>query len=153
MGVPSNPGWPTGFVPTSSQWASAFSSKMDYPGPVNQGGTGAIAAEGASYNLLLRGLIGETPFATVPLTLYGVQTSIAALTIDLPAISAITPGDWLVLLDIDYNAAVNNITVAAFGSDEIALFGASASTQTLNISGVCVLLMANLTSWTMVVLS
>lgn len=42
MALPSNPGWPTGFVPTAAQWAEAFSAKVDYPAPANQGGLGTM---------------------------------------------------------------------------------------------------------------
>ena len=42
MSTPSNPGWATGYVPSSAEWNATWSGKADYPVPVSQGGTGLI---------------------------------------------------------------------------------------------------------------
>ena len=43
MSTPNNPGWTTGYVPTAAEWDSTWSSKVDYPAPPGQGGTGVVA--------------------------------------------------------------------------------------------------------------
>ena len=40
MSTPTNPGWPTGYIPTAEEWEAAFSGKVDFPAPPSQGGTG-----------------------------------------------------------------------------------------------------------------
>ena len=151
MATPSNPGWVTGFVPNSAQWAAAFSAKVDYPGPIAQGGTGAQTAQGAAYNITQRQVVASTPVTMQPLTFYAVRTSVGAFSLYLPPLAGLTLSDWIDVADIDFDANVNNITVHASGSDVIALYGTTAGTQVLNLAGVQARFVVNNSSWRMLV--
>lgn len=151
MGTPSNPGWPFGFVPTSAQWAAAFSSKVDYPAPIDQGGTGAQTAAGANYNTQQRQLVATPTVAAQPLTVYSARTGLSAITFSLPPLGGVSPGDWISIADVDFNANTNNITITANGSDVIALYGTTAGSQVLNVAGVQARLVANATYWRLLV--
>ena len=151
MGTPSNPGWPTGYVPSQSEWAQAFSAKVDYPAPVAQGGTGALNPQGANYNILQRGLISTSGAISVVCARYGLQTSTGPLTLSLPPVASLGQGDWIDLYDVDFNANVNSVTITAAGSDMIALYGSSAASQVLSVAGVKVTLVINGSSWRMLV--
>lgn len=150
MGTPANPGWPTGYVPSASEWAQAFSSKVDFPAPVSQGGTGALSSSGANYNILQRGL-ASADVAAQALTRYGLRTGSGPFSVFLPPIASLAAGDWIDVYDVDFNAAVNNINVIASGTDQIYLFGVAAGTQTLNVSGVRATLVVNTSAWSMIV--
>jgi hypothetical protein len=151
MATPSNPGWVTGYVPTAAQWAAAFSSKVDYPGPISQGGTGATSSAGAAYNIEQRALILSNGINLQPLTSYGVRTSLGAFTGYLPALSILMPGDWIDLYDVDYAASTNNFTITANGTDLIYLYASSGTSQALTISGVRVRFVVNQSGWRMLV--
>ena len=151
MATPSNPGWVTGYVPTAAQWAAAFSGKVDYPGPLSQGGTGATSSAGAAYNIVQRGVINATAFNLAVLTSYGVQTSGGAFSVYLPALSTLLPGDWIDVADIDFNANVNNITVVGNGTDQIVAYTSAAGSQVLNVAGVKVRFVVNASNWRMLV--
>ena len=150
MSNPSNPGWATGYVPSSAEWNATWSGKVDYPASVSQGGTGGTTSAGAYYNLAQRQLLAASA-DIVPLTFYGIRTSVGAMTLTLPSLSLVQLGDWIELADIDFSAETNNVTITASGSDQIALYGGSATSQTLNIAGVRTTLVANTTSWRMLV--
>lgn len=150
MVAPSNPGWHTGYVPTADEWAAAFSGKMDFPGPVDQGGTGAQSAFGANYNLAQRELIAVNDVTLAALTFYGVNTAAGAFTVLLPPIASLANGDWVQIIDIDNDAATNNITITANGTDQIVLNGVSATSQTISSNGAFAMLMVNNGVWTMV---
>jgi len=149
--MPSNPGWPYGFVPSADQWAAAFGAKVDYPAPVNQGGTGALTTAGGNYALQQRSLIGATLTSLAPLSFNGIRTAVEAITLTLPALSGLQPGDWIDVADVDFNAHVNNITVNAVGLDLIFSYGVSAASQTLNVAGARVRFVVNVSSWCMLV--
>ena len=150
MGTPSNPGWPTGYVPTASEWEQAFSAKVDYPAAVSQGGSGAMTAYGANYNIAQRSILSASS-AVQLCTSYGIATSAAAISVFLPPLAGLQAGDWIDLYDVDFNAAANNVSVVAHGVDQISLYGTPAGTQTLNVSGVRCRLVANTTTWSMIV--
>lgn len=151
MATPSNPGWIYGFVPTASQWAQAFSAKVDYPGPIGQGGTGAVTAQGAEYNIDQRVIVDSTAVSMSAVTQYYVRTSVGAFTLYLPPLSTMVPPDWVDVADIDFNANVNNITITAYNTDQIVLYGSSASSQTLNVAGARTRLVVNNNTWRMLV--
>ena len=151
MATPSNPGWVTGFVPTSAQWAAAFSAKVDYPGPIAQGGTGAQTAADAAYNIVQRQIIAGTPENLEPVTSYFVRTSVGAFSLYLPPLSQLSPSDWITVADIDWDANNHNITVYANGSDQIALYGSTAGSQVLSLAGVQATFVVNNSNWRMLV--
>ncbi len=149
----SNPGWVTGFIPTATQWNEEFGGKADYPVPITQGGSGAITAAAANYNLQQRALVGvaDSPVALVPLTFYGLRTATGAITVNLPQLVTLNNGDWIELADADYNANTNNVTIAAFSGDVIALYDTTAANQTLDQAGARAVLMVNNSAWRMLV--
>ena len=152
MATPNNPNWNTGYVPSAEEWAAEWSSKVDYPAPVSQGGTGAKDAPTANYGLQQRGLIGATNFLAQPLTRYGIRTLQGTFTIYLPPLITMQYGDWVDFSDVDFNANVNNVTLSGSSGDTIVAFGGTpATTQTLNVQGVRVTLIANITTWSMIV--
>lgn len=151
MATPSNPGWVTGFTPTAAQWAAAWSAKVDYPAPLDQGGTGATSAAGAEYNIGQRALIATTPVNLAALTFYGVRTSVGAFSVYLPLLASLLPGDWIDLADIDFNANINNVTIVGNTSDQIALYASSAGSQVLNVAGARTRLVVNAGIWRMLV--
>ena len=151
MATPSNPGWVTGFTPTAQQWAAEWSSKVDYPATLDQGGTSATTAAGAAYSITQRALIASTPFNLAPLTSYGVRTSVGAFSLYLPLLASLIPGDWIDIADVDFNANVNNISVVGNTSDQIALYATNAGTQVLSIAGVKVRLVVNAGIWRMLI--
>lgn len=151
MATPSNPGWVTGFVPTSAQWAAAFSAKVDYPAPLNQGGTGATSAAAGNYALQQRQVVASTPVNLAALTFYPVRTSLGAFALYLPALASLLTGDWIDVADIDANANANNITIHASGSDQIILYASAAGSQVINIAGTRARFVVNASSWRMLV--
>lgn len=151
MATPSNSNWPTGYIPTAAEWAQSQSAKVDYPAPLNQGGTGATDAPTANYGLQQRGVIATTPYAALPLNSYGLHTSVSALIVNLPALNSLQLGDWIDLYDMDFHAGTNNITITAAGADLINLFGTTSASQTLNIDGAKCKLVVGVTNWSMIV--
>lgn len=148
--VPSNPGWFTGYIPSSEEWAHVFSGKVDFPAPINQGGTGAQTAPLANYNLQQRTIVPEGyAVPLTPLTRYGVATSTGHATLILPALASLQLGDWVDLADTDGQAATNTVTIQASGSDEINLFGTSASTQQINTDYGAAVLVVTSAGWVM----
>lgn len=147
---PSNPGWSTGYVPSAEEWAAAFSSKVDYPASLDQGGTGGKTSAAANYNLVQRSLI-STSTTLKPLNWYGLSTSVGPLSLGLPPLSSFLPGDWIELYDVDFNANINNVTVTASTGDVIALYNATAASRIIDVAGARVLLVVNTSSWRMVV--
>jgi len=99
---------------------------------------------------LQQALISASQDAAV-FTQYWVRTSVAAISLVLPALSSLNEGDWLVIADVDFNANANNITVLATGSDTIVLYDTTAGSQLLTISGVKVTLVVNSGKWRMLV--
>lgn len=151
MATPSNPGWVTGFTPTAAQWAAAWSGKVDYPAPIAQGGTGAQTAAAAAYAVLQRQLVATTPVNLAALTVYSVRTSVAAISLYLPLLASLLPGDWIEVADVDFNANINNITIVGNTSDQIALYASSAGSQVLNVAGAKAVLFVNAGIWRMLV--
>lgn len=151
--MPDSPGWATGYVPPASEWNNEFASKVDYPAPPEQGGTGGLSAAEGAYNLAQRFLVtaDESPLQLSPITFYGLRTATGVITLNLPALATLTLGDWIELADIDYDAATNNVTLNAFSGDTITLYGSAAASQLLNVSGAKITLVANTTSWCMLV--
>lgn len=146
--VPSNPGWYSGYVPSAAEWAQEWSSKVDFPAPIWQGGTGAQSADLANYNLQQRKLLqGSSPIQLLPLNFYGMKTSTAALILNLPPLSGVSDGDWVDLIDTDFNAASNNVTINAEGSDTLQLWGVSGASATISVSGTHVVAVANSGYW------
>ena len=65
-------------------------------------------------------IITSNNYPLIATNSYGVKTSLGAFTVNLPQLSSIAVGAGILVFDADYNAAANNITVAAFGGDLIA---------------------------------
>lgn len=151
MPAPSNPGWATGYVPSATEWAAEWSSKVDFPAPIDQGGTGGQTSSTANYNILQRTLIGTTPFNLDLMTVYGLQTSLSALSVFLPPLATTQLGDWIDLEDVDYNVNVNNVTITASGTEQIQLFGVGSNSQVLNVAGVRCRIWANNGFWSLLV--
>lgn len=147
MGVPSNPGWKYGYVPSPGEWADAFSGKVDYPAPLDQGGSGATSAAGANYNTQQRAEITTASVAAKPLTIYSLRTDLAAIAVNLPLLASVNPGDWIQLLDSGFNALVNHITVNAAGSDQIYDDGVPETSMPLITNGIGCFLIASATGW------
>lgn len=110
-----------------------------------------MSLAGAAYGVTARALIATTPVAIQPMFWYGLRTSVGAITLLLPALSTLSAADWIWLVDVDYAANTNNVTIQAAGSDQIALWDASASSQTIDIAGTRVQLIVNAASWRMIV--
>lgn len=110
---------------------------------------GAIAGLAASNGGAgLRGVIIASN--NVPLFvggLFSVETDLGAFSAALPALAGVTPGSYLEVQDVGYNAGANNFTVNAYGSDGIAVFGATGSSVTLTTSDVILRLTARSTYW------
>lgn len=148
MGAPSNPGWKYGYVPSAGEWNNTFGGKADYPVPVDQGGTGSHSVAGANASLQQRSVVaGGTTAAASVLNWYALDTAAGAITVTLPVITATTPGDWIELLDIGYNAAVNNITIQSPDA-QVYLWGAGASSAVVNISGARIVVVSDGAKWT-----
>lgn len=146
--VPSNPGWYEGYIPSAVEWATEWSNKVDYPAPINQGGTGSQTVAGANSNLQQRSLVPGGVVTNInTLQWYGPHTASAPVELNLPPLASVTSGDWIELLDVDYNAAINNIQIFCDGSDELVLWGVSGTTALINISGTRALIVANTSNW------
>jgi len=144
MATPSTPDWKFGYVPSAGEWANAFAGKADYPVPVGQGGTGAQAAPDANYNLQQRAEVITATQAASAMTLYGLRTDLLAITVNLPLLATLKPGDWIELVDTGANAGTNPVTIAAAGSDQINLNGAATSSiQIANNGGRCLLIVTS----------
>lgn len=124
----SGPNWPPNYVPTLAEWNSQF--------PIGR---------------VSRGIIQSMPCQLQTQTIYGVRTSVAAFNCIVPPLSTTTPGDWIMLYDIDYNAANNPVTFTATGPDSIAMYAQSLTSITADVSDFMVMLMANTTSWRAIV--
>lgn len=125
----SGPNWPPNYTPTLAEW--------NYQLPLGR---------------VSRGVIQSMPCQLQTQTIYGVRTSVAAFNCIVPPLSSTQPGDWIMLMDIDYNAAVNNVTFTATGPDQIALYGNPLQPAiTADINDFWLMLMANTTSWRAVV--
>lgn len=134
--VPSNPGWPTGYTPSAVEWANEWSRKVDFPAPINQGGTGGQTVATANANLQQRTILdGGAATSIATLTAYGLRTSTAPFELYLPALSTCTPGDWVDLVDVDFFAATNTIQIFASGSDRIKSYGIAGAVATMDVSG------------------
>lgn len=96
-------------------------------------------------------ILSGTPATLITMTSYGLRTSAASISLPLPALDSISPGDWIEICDIDFNASSSPVAIVASGSDQIALYDASSGTQQLNVAGARALLMANIGSWRMIV--
>ena len=70
-------------------------------------------------------------------------TAAGAFTILLPAISLVTSGWQIIIVDSRYNAAVNNITLTPNGADKI---NNVAANYIMNVSGQALMLVANATT-------
>lgn len=148
--IPSNPGWYTGYVPSALEWANVFSGKVDFPAPINQGGTGSQTVADANLKLQQRTILPGGVVSNISvLNCYGLDTVTAPVELQLPALTDVTPGDWIECVDIGYNAAANNIQVFSANGDLIFLWGVSATTQLINISGCRFVLVATETYWSM----
>jgi hypothetical protein len=143
-------GWPTGYVPTSSEWAESQSAKADYPVPVDQGGTGGQTVAIANDHLQQRVLIAASPAALDVLTRYAVKTLVGAFTLNLPPIGAFKNGDWIDIVDADGNAGVNNITINASSGQNIRYNGSVSPSAAINISGCITTLVVEAGQWNMV---
>ena len=75
------------------------------------------------------------------------KTSTAALILNLPPLSGVSDGDWVDLIDTDFNAASNNVTINAEGSDTLQLWGVSGASATISVSGTHVVAVANSGYW------
>ena len=148
---PSNPGWVTGYVPTADEWAAMISGKVDFPAPIDQGGTGGVTAFSANYNIAQRQVIAATGETAEALTFYGIDTLAGAITVDLPPIASVANGDWIQFIDIANDAATNNITLTANGTDHIVLNGSSSTSKVITTNGAFVMLMVSDGVWVMVI--
>ena len=135
MSVPSNPGWKFGYVPSASEWNNTFARKADFPVPVGQGGTGGQTTAAANINLQQRVLVSASPLAAKTFTRYSFKTAGSAFTVNLPDIRTLANGDWIDLLDVDGNAAINPIALDGFGSQTIKYNGTTATTQIITLGG------------------
>lgn len=144
---PSTPGWKFGYVPSAGEWANAFAGKVDFPAPIAQGGIGAITAADGNYNLQQRGETNTATLAAKPLTINSLRTDELSITVDLPLLGGLQPGDWIELIDTGYNAAVNPVLVQASGSDLIYHSGTPASSLSLFNNGVSCVLVVTTTGW------
>lgn len=90
---------------------------------------------------------------------FWLKSSLGAFTGHLPSVAHISPGESVVIGDIDYNAGVNNYTVNAHSGDMILDHGTLVATYSVNISNAITLFVANSSvapydtadSWTVVV--
>lgn len=148
MAVPSNPGWKFGYVPSPGEWNNTFAGKVDFPAPINQGGTGGQNAYDGNYNLQQRAEI-ITPTAQLSaLTVYSIRTDLTSTTLSLPLANTCRAGDWINLFDTGNNASANYITVDASGADSILSDSSSVSSLVLQTNGVsCVLVTDGVSSW------
>lgn len=125
----SGPNWPPNYVPALSEWNAQF--------PIGR---------------VSRGIIQSMPCQLQTQTIYGVKTSIGAFNCIVPPISSTQPGDWIMLMDIDYAAAANNVTFTATGPDLIAVYGQPLATSLIaNVSDFWLMLMANTVNWRAIV--
>lgn len=148
--APSNPGWFTGYVPSAAEWAAEWSSKVDFPAPIWQGGTGGVTAPAANYNILQRTLIDASMVTPLQLiTQYGVKTSAGHATLLLLPLAQTTPGDWISLADVDGSAGTNPITIQANGSETIDLYGTVTNTQQIGVDWGEAVLVSTGTKWVM----
>ncbi len=119
MGVPSSPGWKFGYVPSPGEWNNTFAGKVDYPAPVDQGGTGGQTSADGNYNLQQRFEVITTTQKLAPLSFYSLRTDLTAMTLTLPKAGQMKAGDWILAVDTGGNAAVNNVTFRAAEGDQI----------------------------------
>lgn len=148
MAVPSNPGWKYGYVPSPGEWNNTFAGKVDYPAPLDQGGTGGQTAFDGNYNLQQRVEVTESTSTAAGLTFYSVRTDLTAATIALPPAASLKPGDWIDLFDSGFNAAANNIKVNAAGADTITSGVTTAASLLLQNNGVrCTLIVTGANTW------
>ena len=146
--VPSNPGWYSGYVPSAEEWAIEWSNKVDFPAPINQGGTGAQTVPLANGNLQQRLLVpGGAPYYLSVLTWYGLRTATAPVEVYLPLLSSVRDGDWIEMVDVDQNAATHNIQVFCQGPDQLQLWSVEGTTALFNISGTRAVAIACSTFW------
>lgn len=124
----SGPNWPPNYIPTLAEWNAQL--------PLGR---------------VSRGIIQSMPCQLQTQTIYGVRTSVGAFNCIVPPLSSTNPGDWIMLMDIDYNAAVNNVTFTSTGPDVIALYGTQQTSITADVSDFWLMLMANTTYWRAVV--
>ena len=124
----SGPNWPPNYIPTVAEWNAQLA-------------LGRVS----------RGIIQSMPCQLQTQTIYGVKTSIGAFNCIVPPLASTNPGDWIMLMDIDYNAAVNPVTLTATGPDQIALYGTLQTPIIANVSDFWLMLMANTTSWRAIV--
>lgn len=152
MAVPSSPGWKFGYVPSPGEWNNTFAGKVDFPAPLNQGGTGGQNAFDGNYNLQQRDEI-ITPTAELSaLTFYSLRTDQSAMTLSLPPANTCKAGDWIELLDTGANASANNITITAPGTNVILSASSSVSSLLLQTNDVqCIFVTDGVNSWRAVV--
>jgi hypothetical protein len=124
----SGPNWPPNYTPTLQEWNTQL--------PLGR---------------VSRGIIQSMPCQLQTQTIYGVRTSVAAFNCIVPPLATTQPGDWIMLFDIDYNAAANPVTLTATGPDNIALYGTLGPNISADISDFEVILIANVASWRAIV--
>lgn len=124
----SGPNWPPNYIPSVAEWNTQLA-------------LGRVS----------RGVITSMPCQLQTQTIYGVKTSIAAFNCIVPPLASTQPGDWIMLMDLDYNAAANPTTLTATGPDQIALYGVNQTAIAVNVSDYWLMLMANTTNWRAIV--
>lgn len=124
----SGPNWPPNYVPSLAEWNTQL--------PLGR---------------VSRGIIQSMPCQLQTQTIYGVRTSVGAFNCIVPPLSSTQPGDWIMLMDIDYNASVNNVTLTATGPDLIALHANQLTSISADVNDFWLMLMANTTNWRAVV--
>ncbi len=148
MAVPSSPGWKFGYVPSPGEWNNTFAGKVDFPAPLNQGGTGGQSAFDGNYNLQQRSEVITPVRDAAALTFYSVRTDLTATTIRLPASAVCKAGDWIDVFDAGANASANNITIAAAAGNVVMRNASSASTLILRNNGTrCILVTDGIDTW------
>lgn len=91
--------------------------------------------------------IASGPTTLVTGQIYVVNTSGGAETLNLPSLSGVASGQFIVIMDGSNNASVNNITVTANGSDTIAYYNVSASSAVLNTNNAAIWLFKTNGGW------
>ena len=97
--------------------------------------TAPAVSSGGSGGLSLSPIITSGPLFT-GLT-YGARTSLGALNLTLPALSSVINYQGLEIIDIENDAAANNITVTAYAGDIIAYLGGTSGTFVLDTNSAC----------------
>jgi hypothetical protein len=88
--------------------------------------------------------------ATQPInvgSVYGIPTALGSFSLALPALSSVTPGQTVRVIDIGNAAGANNMIVTAYGNDRILDHGESSASFIVQISNLIVDFIATSAGW------